>query len=115
MRILLTGNENRNDKMDLAEKMSARLAKDNPMNSTFLDTHAWVLFVKGKYREAKKVIEKAIDLGNARAVHFEHYGDILYKIGDIENAVLQWQKAKGMDSNLHLIDKKIADKKLYEK
>jgi hypothetical protein len=44
----------------------------------------------------------------------EHYGDILFKLGDVDSAVKQWQKAKGMDETSDLIDKKIADRKLYE-
>lgn len=105
----------RNERLDVAEKMSAKLAKDNPQNPTFLDTHAWVLYANKKYKEAKKVIEKALNSEKANAVHYEHYGDILYKLGDVEKAVIQWQKAKGMDSSLLMIDKKIADRKLYEK
>ena len=44
----------------------------------------------------------------------EHYGDILFKLGDVDGAVTQWQRAKGMDETSELIDKKIADRKLYE-
>ncbi|MDH5400463.1 MAG: tetratricopeptide repeat protein, partial [Cyclobacteriaceae bacterium] len=104
----------RNENMDKAEKMSARLVKENPQDATFLDTYAWVLYTRAKFKEAKKIIERALDSGKAKAIHFEHYGDILYKLGDIDGAVEQWQNAKGMDSTLRLIDKKIADKKLYE-
>ena len=28
-------------------------------NPSFLDTYAWVLYVKGKYKDAKKIMEKA--------------------------------------------------------
>ena len=105
----------RNENLDKAEKMSAKLVKDNPTNANFLDTHAWVLYSLKKYKEAKKIAEKAVDSGKAKAVHYEHYGDILFKLGDVDGAVIQWQKAKGMDSTLKFIDKKITDRKLYEK
>ena len=104
----------RNEYLEKAERMSQRLINDNPDNPTYLDTHAWVLFKREKYKEAKKTMEKAISLGRASAIYFDHYGDILYKLGDVENAVLQWQKAKGLNSASELIDKKIADRKLYE-
>ena len=100
--------------LEKAEKMSSLLAKNNPDNPTFLDTHAWVLYTRQKYKEAKKVIERAISTGNANATHFEHYGDILYKLGDVNGAVQQWQKARGLNANSEMLNKKIANRKIYE-
>ena len=104
----------RKEKLDLAKKMSTKLVARNPDNSTFLDTHAWVLYVRGEYKEAKQYIEKAVADKDASGTIIEHYGDILFKLGDIDSAVIQWQRAKGMDESSDLIDKKIADRKLYE-
>jgi tetratricopeptide (TPR) repeat protein len=103
----------RKENLDRAEKMSAQLIKSHPKNAAYLDTYAWVLFMREKYKEARKVMEEAIDTGDAGATHFEHYGDILFKLGDIDAAVRQWQKAKSMDGNNEEIDKKIANRKLY--
>ena len=58
-------------------------------------------------------MEKAIATGEAGAVHYEHYGDILFQLDYIEEAVKQWQKAKTLDNGNTLIDKKIANRKLY--
>ncbi len=104
----------RKEKLEKAEKMAFLVIQNNPNNVTYLDTYAWVLYVRGKYKEAKKVMEKAIALGNVEAIHHEHYGDILYQLGNVEEAVEQWKIAKGMNPSSELIDKKIADKKLYE-
>ena len=108
----------RKENLEKAEKMSARLIKNNPDNPTYLDTHAWVLYMQKKYKEARKVMEKAIalsqDSGEDNATHYEHYGDILYRLGEIDEAVRQWEKAKSFNAQLELIDKKIADRKLYE-
>ncbi len=104
----------RKDKLDKAEKMSKSVIDRNPDNVTYLDTYAWVLYMREKYKEAKKVMEKAINVGGVEAIHFEHYGDILFKLGDIDEAVKQWQIAKGMNPDSELINKKIADRKLYE-
>ncbi len=104
----------RKEKMDLARKMSTKLVSRNPDNATFLDTHAWVLYVLGDYAEARVYIEKALADGEISGTIMEHYGDILFKLGDVDLAVKQWQKAKGMDETSELIDKKIADRKLYE-
>ena len=104
----------RKDKLDLAKKMSSKLISKNPDNPTYLDTHAWVLYVRGEYKEAKIYIEKAVSGEDVSGTIIEHYGDILFKLGDVDSAVMQWQKAKGMDETSDLIDKKIADRKLYE-
>jgi tetratricopeptide (TPR) repeat protein len=103
----------RKENLEKAEKMSAQLIKSHPENAAYLDTHAWVLFMREKYREARRVMEKAIATGQAGATHFEHYGDILFQLGNIDEAVKQWQKAKTLDNGNALIDKKIANRKLY--
>jgi Flp pilus assembly protein TadD, contains TPR repeats len=102
----------RKQNLEKAEKMSAQLIKDHPENIAYLDTHAWVLYMREKYKEAKKVIEKAINSGKASYIHFEHYGDILYQLGDVDNAVLQWQKAKSMGGDNAVINKKIANRRI---
>jgi tetratricopeptide (TPR) repeat protein len=103
----------RKENLERAEKLSSQLVKTHPDNSAYLDTHAWVLFMREKYKEARKVMERAIATGDAGAIHFEHYGDILFKLGETDEAVRQWQKAKSMDSDNELIDKKIANRRLY--
>jgi tetratricopeptide (TPR) repeat protein len=104
----------RKENLEKAEKMSSQLVKNNPDNPTFLDTHAWVLYVRQKYREARRVIEKAISTGKATASHFEHYGDILYQLGEIDSAVTQWEKARGLNAKSETLNKKIANRKIYE-
>lgn len=104
----------RKENLDKAEKMSATLIKNNPDNPTFLDTHAWVLYLRQKYKDAKRIIERAISTGKANASHFEHYGDILYQLGEVDNAVKQWEKARGLNAKSETLNKKIANRKIYE-
>lgn len=104
----------RKENLEKAEKMSGQLIKNHPDNATFLDTHAWVLYVRGKYKEARKVIERAISTGKANASHFEHYGDILYQLGEVDEAVKQWERARGMNAKSEVLNKKIANRKIYE-
>lgn len=103
----------RKEKLDLAKEMSGRLVKNNPTNATYLDTYAWVLYMLGDYKEALKYLEKAIE-SEPSGVIIEHYGDVLFKLGDTDKAVKQWQKAKGLNDSSDMIDKKIAERKLYE-
>ena len=104
----------RKEKLDLAKKMSTKLVEENPDDPTYLDTHAWVLYMLTDYVNARIFIEKALKGENISGTVLEHYGDILFKLGEIDAAIVQWQKAKGLDETSDLIDKKIADRKLYE-
>jgi tetratricopeptide (TPR) repeat protein len=104
----------RKDNLEKAEKMAALLIKNNPDNATFLDTYAWVLFERKKYKDAKKIIERAIETGGASSTHFEHYGDILFQLGDVDGAVQQWEKARSLNANSEILLKKIANRKIYE-
>jgi tetratricopeptide (TPR) repeat protein len=104
----------RKTNLEKAEKMSSLLIKNKPDNPTYLDTYAWVLYSRQKYKEARKVIERAISTGNANATHFEHYGDILFQLGDVTGAVQQWEKARGLNANSETLNKKIANRKIYE-
>ena len=65
--------------------------------------------------KAKIWLEKALrDGGDQDGTVLEHYGDVLYKTGDINGAVQYWMKAKEKNVDSHTIDKKIAERKLYE-
>lgn len=99
--------------LEKAEKMATLLTKSHPNNAAYLDTHAWVLFQEGKYKEAKKIMEKVFLVGQINAIHYEHYGDILYQLGDIDEAVEQWQKAKSLNGNSEVLNKKITNRKIY--
>ncbi len=103
----------RKTNLEKAEKMSGQLVKSHPDNPAYLDTHAWVQFQLGKYKEAKKVMERIFPLGKGNEVYYEHYGDILYQLGDIDEAVAQWQKAKSMNDNNEVLNKKITNRKIY--
>jgi tetratricopeptide (TPR) repeat protein len=105
----------RKEKLDLAEKMSTKLVERNPEDPTYLDTFAWVLYNLGKFDDARKFIEKAIKFDESNSgTLVEHYGDILFKLGDVDGAVEQWEKAKKLNDTTDLLDKKIADRQLYE-
>ena len=49
-------------KLDTAEVMSRRSLSLEPDNPTYLDTLAWILYLRGDYAEAKRLIERAVEL-----------------------------------------------------
>jgi len=104
-----------NKELDKAERMSSKCIELEPGNSTYLDTYAWVLFKRERYFEAKYIIERAIDNGGDESdVIVEHYGDILFKNGDVEKAIEQWNKAIEMGSESKTIQQKIESKTYIE-
>jgi len=103
------------EKLDKAEKMARKAVDLDPYNSNFLDTYAWVLYQQKKYKEALEWIKKAYGNGGAESgVVLEHYGDILFQLGEKEEALNYWKLAKKQKDYSGLLDKKIKDKQLYE-
>ena len=101
--------------LEYAKKLSFRCNEIQPENGTYQDTYAWVLYELKKYEEAKKWLLKALLNGSDKSpVVVEHYGDILYKLGEVENAVFQWKKSKDLGGDSELLKQKIEEEILYE-
>ena len=103
----------RGEKLDKAYSMSKQLVEKYPDNPTYLDTHGWVLYIQGDYKNAHRYLKRATELDDDGTI-IEHYGDVLFQMGDIESAIEQWEKASKTDQASENIQKKIADRKLYE-
>lgn len=82
------------ERLDKAEEMSFRTIKSEPDNATFLDTYAWILFVKGKYTQAHIYIDQALrNGGDKESGIVEHAGDIYARLNRLKEAVDYWKKA----------------------
>jgi tetratricopeptide (TPR) repeat protein len=103
----------RGEKLDKAKQMSARTLKLFPDNDTYLDTYAWVLYKMKDYGGARENLEKALKSTQDAAV-IEHYGDVLYQLGDKEKALAEWQRARKAGTGSEFLDRKIKDRKLVE-
>ena len=105
----------REERLEEAAQMSKLSNNLQANQASFQDTYAWILYKQKKYEEALIWIEKALVNGGASDVTvIEHHGDVLFKLGQIDNAVAQWIKAKEKGGASEFIDKKIADRQLYE-
>lgn len=103
--------------LDKAERMSAQTVKAEPDNATYLDTYAWIFFKKGDYSLARLYMKNAIDKSpEPSAELYEHYGDILAMLGELDEAVTYWQKALDLGSeSADVLKEKIEQKKYIEK
>ncbi len=105
----------RGEKLDRALELTERCNQLEPNNPVYLDTYAWVLYKQKNYTKALEVMELVVArVGNSSGEVLEHYGDILYQNQRIEDAVLQWKKAKQLGDTSPQIDQKINTQKLVE-
>ena len=105
----------RGEKLVEAEKMSRKSLELDPNNASSQDTYAWILFRLKRYSEAKKWIEKSIQgKPENNATQQEHYGDILYFLGDEMNAIEKWKNAKAQGGGSEKLNKKIDEKKYID-
>jgi len=105
----------RGEDIQRAEKMVKQALDESPKDSTIQDTYGWILYKKGKYKEAQKWIKKALDGGAANnPTVLENYGNVMYQLNDPDEALKYWEMAREKGANSELLDKKIADRKLYE-
>jgi tetratricopeptide (TPR) repeat protein len=104
----------RNENLDRAASMSKKSNELEQGNASFEDTYAWVLFKQKKYTEARIWIEKAIKHNPESGTQYEHYGDILFKIGEAAKALEQWKLAKAKGEKSSTLEKKIYEKKYIE-
>jgi tetratricopeptide (TPR) repeat protein len=105
----------RGTSLDKAAEMSKHSNEIQPNTASFEDTYAWILFKQKKYADARTWMEKAIahDKDHS-AVQAEHYGDIMYYLGDTNAAVANWQKAKEYGGSSPVLERKINERKYIE-
>lgn len=100
------------ENLDKAEAMSYRTIKAKPDSGTYLDTYAWILFMQGRYAEAKVYIDQAVQADSLESVVItEHAGDIYAKAGDTAGAVGYWRKALEKSPDNKALIRKIKKRK----
>ncbi|AFC25166.1 tetratricopeptide repeat protein [Saprospira grandis] len=104
-----------NKSLEEVEKMSKTLLKEDAYNPLYLGIAARLAYLKNDFRGAKKEFGKAFDNGGERnPLLQEQYGDLLFKMGDMEGALTAWKKAKELGSVSTILERKIESKSLYE-
>lgn len=104
-------------KQDLTKAldMAQRVVKKHPKNGTYLDTLAWVLYQLNRYAEAASYLEEALKFEKEPSgVLMEHYGDILFRLGKVEDAVSWWKKAEKTSEASEYLVQKIKDRQLHD-
>lgn len=101
--------------LEKALSMSAVTLEMEPLNATYLDTYAWILFRMKRYKEALGYLEKALRyLDTENAEIYEHYGDALYMCGEVDKALENWHRAVQLNGNSPKLEQKIKQKRYLE-
>jgi tetratricopeptide (TPR) repeat protein len=105
----------RGEQLDRAGQMAKHANELQPGTASFEDTYAWILFKQKDYQGAKLWIEKALaDDKDNSGVKSEHYGDIMFYLGNVDAAVENWKKAKATGDSSPMLDRKINERKYVE-
>ena len=107
-----------NQNLKKAEEMSVKTIQAEPTSATYLDTYAWILFLEGRYEEAKMYIDQAISndsTDESSADVYEHAGDIHAMASDIDKAVEYWKQAQKRGSESKILARKIKQRKYIKK
>jgi tetratricopeptide (TPR) repeat protein len=100
---------------DRAKSLSEQALEISPGHPVFLTHYGWVFYQQKNYQEAEKWIKKAIEnKGDQDAFILERYGDVLFQNGLVDQALRYWRQASEKGYASELLQKKIADKQLYE-
>ena len=103
----------RAENLDRAAEMSKKSNLLQPRQASYQDTYAWILYQQNKYEEALEWILKALNNGGEKSgVIVEHYGDILFKLGEEAKAIEQWNAALELGDHSDELPNKIKAKKL---
>ena len=118
--------------LDNAELYASIATASDPENVTFLDTHAWVMFKKKEYKQAREIMDKALKISGIiegddntsneepvdeqnkpSAEIYDHAGDIYFMSGDHAEAVEFWKEALKLDPENEAIKKKVTHRTYF--
>ena len=106
-----------NTELDKAELLSSlTIADSTKISATYLDTYAWIKFLKKEYSIAKEIIDFALEIeGESNAEMLHHAGDIYFMCGDSDKALYFWNKALAIIPDDKLLQKKVKYKTFFDK
>jgi tetratricopeptide (TPR) repeat protein len=95
--------------LEKAERMVRRAVAEDPENTAYLDSLGWVLYKRGKYREALEPMEKAAQDATADATIHDHLGDAYFKLQELKKARDAWKKAEAKAAEAVPPDKRLGE------
>jgi tetratricopeptide (TPR) repeat protein len=87
-----------------------RALQTEPDNGSYLDSLGWAYYKDGKYDLAVAPLKRAADQLVTNSVVQDHYGDVLFRLGRLDEAIAAWSRAlsgDGDDIDRGGVDRKI--------
>ncbi|MEW6555765.1 MAG: tetratricopeptide repeat protein [Elusimicrobiota bacterium] len=82
----------KNVKLVEAEQFIKQALELEPENPAYIDSLGWVYYRRAEYDEALKLLKKASEKLDDPII-FDHLGDCYLSVGDVQNAVDNWETA----------------------
>ena len=82
----------------------------DPENGSYLDSIGWAYYKDGKLDLAVEHLKRAADQLTTNSVVQDHYGDVLFRLGRLDDAIAAWNKA--LSGDLDAVDRGDIDKKV---
>ncbi len=102
----------RGERLDESVGYLKKALEKDPYNGSFLDSLGWAYFKAGKLDLAEENLRRAAEQLKANSVIQEHYGQLLFKVGRLEDAIAAWNHALAGDGDV--IDRADIDKKIRD-
>jgi tetratricopeptide (TPR) repeat protein len=99
----------RGKNLEQAEAMIRKAIEAEPENQAFLDSLGWVLFKRGKLREALEPLEKAAQGPQADSTIHDHLGDVYFQLKEHAKAQVEWEKAAQAAAKTNPPDKRLSE------
>jgi tetratricopeptide (TPR) repeat protein len=100
----------RGERLDESVNLLQKALKIDPDNGSYLDSLGWAYFKQDKLDLAEDNLRRAADQLKTNSVIQDHHGDVLFKLGRVDEAIAAWTRALSGDGdsvNRGDIDKKI--------
>jgi tetratricopeptide (TPR) repeat protein len=100
----------RGERLDESVSLLQKALQIDPDNGSYLDSLGWAYFKLEKLDLAEDNLRRAADQLKSNSVIQDHHGDVLFKMGRLDEAIAAWTRALNGDGdsvNRGDIDKKI--------
>jgi len=101
--------------LDRARDMLRLASEASAAHPDLLHAKGWLQYRKKNYEQAERLLAKALERGAQNdPVLLDHYGDVQFRRSEPEKALMYWKKAREAGNASKLLEKKIADRQIYE-